>query len=1140
MSENTGQGSSGSWREDDVDTTKHGKPKKKSEWQGNLSASENKLGAFEGRQRDHVHYQPIGVRAKERQRKLALAGAAQLKPMRFVSLHHHSTFSFLDGFQMPEAHVRRAEEINMGTFALTEHGNIFSHVKLEKAAEGTGVKPIFGCEFYCGYTDEARRTQKKNHLTVIAATQDGYRNLLELVTMSWKEGFYYEPTISYEWLFERQKGLVVLSGCTGSALFTAVVGGKHVSEEDASYARGLKVAKWFSKRLDNYYIEVQAFPELEQVRRANPLLARIARAIGRPLVATKDVHYTAPEEAEVQKVLHNLRPGNKQTLEEQERDWGYDVPLCPPTSDKAIYNMLVGTGLSREQAIEAIVSTEEIGQACNVTLPKLEPVLYPIPEEYGDVDPVEHWEDLLREGWKYRDIKNRKNVDEYKAQLKREMTVIKDKNYVNYFLIVGDAVRFAKESGIPVGPARGSAAASLVCYLLRITEVDPMDYPHLVFERFIDYSRDDMPDIDIDFATYGRPIVRDYLIGRYGEGCVNNIGTFTEFKSKNSLDYAGRVHHVPKKEVEAVKELLLERSSGDLRASATIEDTVDQFDVAYDVFTRYPELTTAMDLEGNMFSHGVHAAGLVVSARPLKEISSILEKEVPAGSGNVVQVVALDKKDAERQGINKLDFLSLSTMDLIAEAMDYLDMSVEDLYAIPLDDPETIKGFQQNDVVGVFQFDGRATRYVNSEVRCDSFHEVALLVALSRPGPLHNGAVDGYVDVKWRGAQPDYIHPALEHITGDTNGQIVYQEQIMRIVRDVGDFDWAGTAGIRKIIAQKLGEQEFNRQYDRFEKGALTVHERMDVPPMDKETVKKIWGMMTVSGAYAFNAAHSVSYGMIAFWCMWFKVHHPAAFYGAALAKLPEGKNQVRHMALRRDALKHDIDILPPTIDSGIGWTIVSDSAVASGWSQIPGIGEKKAQAIVDARDAGELESYEDLAKIKGFGPAIVDKVLQFVHKEDPFSIMKLERDMAKVTEALKEGMMGANGKRLPVPTNTPSNIESAPGGSRVVMLAQPTNRNLRDIFEANRKKGEELDVDKVKRPDLAQWVVFGVRDSDEQSTVIISRFVYPRLKDLIWKMELNKNELVLMSGRKPTPKAGQGNQPDSLVFVDKIWVIEP
>jgi DNA polymerase-3 subunit alpha len=1123
VSENTGQGSSGSWRYDTVDTTKQ--IHKRGERGTDDMAS---LKAFESRQRDHIDFQPLSVKAQKRQAAAARLHA-NLKPMRFVSLHHHSTFSFLDGFQMPEAHVRRATEIQMGAIAMTEHGNIFSHVKLEKAAVEAGVKPIFGCEFYMGWTDEKRRTQKKNHLTVIAKNKKGYENLLMLTTMSWREGFYYEPTVDWNWLQQYQEGLIILSGCQSGALFTALVGGKHVPPEEASYKRGLKVAEWMSERFDDFYIEVQAFPELEPTRNAAPLLARVARDVHRPLVATMDCHYTAPEEAEIQKILHNVRPGENRTLEEMEQDWGYDVPLAHPPTDMAVYRRLRGTGLTKSQAIEAIVSTEEIAQECNVTLPRLPQVEFPLPEGYDDV--TTFWRDQLLDGWNYRCCRELPpdEIERYKAQLKKEMEVIEAKGYENYFMIVQDAIVFAKGKQIPVGPARGSAAASLACWLLRITEVNPMEFDNLVFERFIDWSREDMPDIDIDFATYGRQIVREYLADKYGPDCVSNIGTFTMYKSKLALKDAARVHRVPKKAVEEIKELLIERSSGDLRSSATIEDTVDQFDSAYEIVKENPGLVYAMDLEGNAKGFGVHAAGLVVSSEPITNVTALLEREI---KGEVKQVIAMDKYDAERQGLEKLDFLSLSTMDVIAEALNILGMKLEELYDLPLTDPDVLRGFQENDVIGIFQFDGRATRIVNGALKPDSFHEVVCVNALSRPGPLHNGAVQGYVGAKFGKSTADRIHPALDMITEDTKYQIIFQEQILRIVSIIGGFDWTSAAYIRKIISKKLGEQEFNRQWGEFLKGALKVHERIDVPPMDEATAKAIWGMCITAGAYAFNAAHSTAYSKIAWWCMWLKRLHPAAFFAASLSKL---KNDEKLASIRRDSLKHDIKLLAPALDSDVDWRVEDGKTVRAGLRQIPGIAEKSAAKILEY---GPYQEWEDLERVPGVGPKTVEKIVEFVQQPDPFDIYRLAEDLDAVRATLAGGIDSAQGK-LPVPTHTADGIFDADGGARIVFLGQPTHRNLRDIFESNRAKtGEALDKSKVKDAEYSEWVVITARDADDLASFVVPRKKYPRFKEMIWKMELEGKQLLLASGRKGKMKGTLGER-SGIVFIDKMWVLE-
>jgi len=1046
-----------------------------------------------------LHEHPVLIDRENRSRRGA-GRRGNSKPMRFVSLHHHSTFSFLDGYALPEAHIRRAEELNMNALAMTEHGNVFSHVKLEAAASKSGVKPIFGCELYTGFTDKERRTQKKNHLTVIAMDAEGYRNLLWLVSESWGPGFYYEPTVDMGMLRKYGKGLAILSGCQGSA---------------RRYARAFP---------GRYFIEVQAFPELEKTRLANPILARIARVLKLPLIATMDCHYTVFKEREIQAVLHNIRPGEKKTLEEQVQDWGYDVPLCPPPNDRAIYRRLRGTGLSHEQATEAIVNTELLAQDCNVELPKLPMVKLPLPE---GVDHIQHWREKIGEGWRRRGVDGlpRSERVRYRAQLRREVEVIEAKDFTDYFLIVADAVQWAKGEEILVGPARGSAAASLVCWLLQITEVNPMRFPDLVFERFIDWSRADLPDIDLDFDSDRRHEVREYLARRYGPEQVSNIGTFGYFKSKNSLDDAARVHRIPAFEINKIKDLLLERSSGDLRASATIEDTIGQFEEAGDVLTRYPKLVDAMDLEGNVKMFGVHAAGLVVSSGPITDVTSVIRREV---NDREIDVVSMDKYDAERQGLLKLDFLGLSTMAMMAEALRILGMKPQDLYDLDFDDEEVIQGFRENDVVGIFQFEGRATRAVCGSLQPDSFKEVCDINALSRPGPLHNGAADAYIDIKKGRRKPELIHPLLDSITAGTNYQIVYQEQILRIVREIGGFDWTGAANIRKIISKKHGEAEFNRQWEAFWKGA---RER----GVDEETARKIWGLCITAGAYAFNAAHTTSYGTIAYWTMWLKRKFPDVFYAASLSKVPDGGGPKgtgtilsRHTILRRDAIEHGIEIIPPGPSSGLTWSVTGKSEVSAGLTQIPGVGDKTAAAMVRYREeAGGVSSWGDYLAVKGIGPKTVERIQEWSTRSDPFGVYTLR-------DKIERGLAFVRSEGLPQPSHTALEIPyEEPRDILITWIGVGVRLNLRNIFEQNQRRGEEVvSREKMRAPELDEFMLITGYDGSELVNLRFTRFIYPKFRDAIWKTKLG-DDLLLVRGVKPRYRAAREIQVHELIVLE-------
>lgn len=1096
-----------------------------------------KLSAFGKKHKpDCAHPEQPVIVINRKKRKAELA-----KPMHFASLHHHSTYSYLDGFQLPEAHVRRAAELQMSAMAMTEHGNIMSHVKFEQAAKKEGIKPIFGIELYCGEIDEERRSQTKNHLTILAKDQTGYKNILQLVSRSWMEGYHYAPTVDGNLLRDHSDGLVVLSGCQGSLLFSSLVGGKGIAVGDASFARAKAVARRFKSAFNGrYFIEIQAFPELGEHCQANPMLAKIARELKIPMVATLDCHYTIPTEKEMHKVLHSVR--NHGTVEEVAREWGYNSDLCPPTSDRYLWRQLVATGLTGQEAREAILNAEAIAQDCAVEIPKLPMTRFPYPQRYKSAKDCLH--DWIERGWEMRGCDRLSASDRraYRTRLKYELSIIEEKDYVDYFLIVSDLVVMAKNADIGVGPARGSAAASLLCWLLRITEVNPMLFPHLVFERFIDITREDLPDIDLDFESDGRGKIVDYLVSKYGRECVNQIGTFTKYKSKNSLDDVARVYRIPGYEVQTIKDVLLERSSGDLRASATIEDTLDQFEQAREVTERHPQLLQAMELEGNVKGFGIHAAGVAISNDPITEVCSILQKEVKK---RTVQVVALDKYDAEYLGILKIDLLALSALDALVDMCKMLGEKPKFLYTIPIVDEEVVDGFKENDVIGIFQYEGRAMRMVCGSVKPDDFAEVCHITALARPGPLHNGAVADYVDIKRGEKQPQLQHPALDHITAFTQYQVVYQEQILQIVREIGDFDWTHAAHIRKIISRKLGDAAFNAEWERFWKGAQTLQDRSNFPAMNEETARATWGLLTTSGSYAFNAAHSVSYGYIAWWTMWFKRHHPDIFFAAMLhrADMKSGGDSANAKAsvqskarldpqtiMLRDSIQHGFHILPYDLEqSDVTWKRDGPRGLRPGFDQIEGIGPKMAPRIVEWRDnrPEPPTAWRQMQELSGVGPKTVEKIEAHATAEDPFKIERLDN----MINAVKADLPRLD---LPMPTHTAIEVPYERGEDlEVVWVGVIVHKNLRDIFEVNRARtGEELDPSEVKDPHLNEWGLLAGYDGTDLLSLRITRWKYPRFKKVFWSIKQDQ-DVVLIKGVKPGWRTARE------VYINQMWVLD-
>lgn len=750
---------------------------------------------------------------------------------------------------------------------------------------------------------------------------------------------------------------------------------------------------------------------------------------------------------------------------------------------------------------------------------------------------LRHW---LNEGWKYRRmderIKEFRRKDpnhptrkQYIDRANYEFELMEGKDFLDYFAVLGDVVRQAKDRGVAVGPARGSAAASLNCYLWRITEVNPLEYPLMLFERFIDPNRDDLPDIDLDFEDDRRDEVRQIMIEKYGVERVGNIGTFTRYKGKNSIDTVARVYSIPRFKVERAKEFLVERSGGDSRADASIEDTVEMFPQVKEVFEEYPDLYRTMQLEGNYQSFGVHAAGLVIGADNLDNYVASYTKTVGSGSGQKsVRVLSVDKYDGEPMGLMKLDALGLSTMGMISNALKMLGMTLEELYDIPMDDEETLAAFERADVTGIFQFEGRTMKLVCQELKPKTFMDLAAVNALARPGPLHSGSTGDYIAYRWGRQKRVDIHPVVARICAATEGQIIYQEQILQICREMGQFPYADMGKIRKVISAKQGEAAFNEMWIQFRDGCLNQG-------YSEKIADAVWRKMVTAGTYAFNIAHCVSYSMLGFWAMWLKVHHPLEFYAAQLQKTDDAEKQVvlmRDMQDKRFGRKYKV--MPPALgESGVTWTPVKDG-VRAGYQQIPGIGEVTAQKIVEREaEIGGFSVWDELAAsrggIKGIGPKTVEKIKAFAEDEDPFGIGQIVR----ATEAIMSAIDSDDLPGIPQVTATADDVPYEAGKWNGVILGRLKNRNLQDMFENYRsREGKELDPETVDSPELKDSVTMYLEDVAGTLTVKVNRKIYPRFKKAIWDAKVG-HDYILASVFK-YPFLGK------TIHINNMWVIDP
>lgn len=746
------------------------------------------------------------------------------------------------------------------------------------------------------------------------------------------------------------------------------------------------------------------------------------------------------------------------------------------------------------------------------------------------IEPVELLWAWLREGWKYRRRQgwnpDGSGVAAAKAQVDLEMALIVSKDFVSYFLMCSDIIRWAKDNGISVGPGRGSSAASIVCWLLRITEPNPLDFPLTDFSRFIDPTREDLPDIDVDFQDDRRHEVRAYAEAKYGKAHVGNIGTFTKYKGKNSLKDVRVVHrgsHGPAfgSDIERLKGMIVERSGGDSRGDAALMDTIEMFEGAQEIYAKYPkELDIAIALEGNYRSMSTHSAGLVIATEPIIEICAQYTREV---KGRKITAVSVDKYDAEYLGLMKMDLLGLTTMGMLSIALDFAGMELEDLYRLPLDDPETISAFHRNDVIGVFQFEGRATRLVGRDLQPEDIFELIDVNALSRPGPLFSGTTAEYIAVKHGRQEATRIHPVIDEIAAGTKGQIIYQEQILHALSRFGGLPVKKVHDIRRIISKKLGEAAFNSSFEAFAEGAASLH------GADRELAEKVWSRVVTSASYAFVYSHSLAYTIIGYWCMYMKIHHPTAFYAAQLTKIDKEK----WPKLIRDAEAHGVPISGVDVNrSGLTWTPVGKS-VRAGFLQLTGIGPGLGPAIVaDREENGPFKGGADLLRVKGIGPAKLAGMLPQIEGDDPFGLMRVQIALDAVRGAIADRSIP-----LPAPNVISDEILDAKGGSTVYYVGMVKLKEYKDVIEDERSRtGDDLEAirKRIDRPDLAtSCTLHSYDDHGEDVYVRINRFTFAKYRKALEELT-EDHHVIWVEAHKS--KGGFG----ASIYVDRLVVIDP
>lgn len=846
----------------------------------------------------------------------------------FCHLHVHTQYSLLDGAARIKDLMARAKEMGMTHIAMTDHGVMYGTVEFYKEAKAVGITPVLGCEVYVAkqnmHDRQGRADREYSHLVLLAENQKGYQNLVHLVSLGWLEGYYYKPRIDYDTLAQYSEGLIGLSACLSGDIPRLLMQGDYQG------------AKQLAQRLsdifgpEHFYLELQehGIPVQKEV---NAQIIRIARETGLPLVATNDVHYINQEDAAVQDVLICIQTGR--FLDEENR--------MKMDSDQ----MYLKSGTEMETLFshvpEALENTQKIAERCHVELDFETQHLpqFPLPEGETNVG-------LLRrqaeEGFARRYGEN----PEVQKQLQFELNVIEQMGYVDYFLVVWDYIRFAKEQGIAVGPGRGSAAGSVVAYCLGITDVDPIKY-NLFFERFLNPERITMPDIDVDFCYERRQEVIDYVIEKYGKDHVCQIITFGTMAARAVIRDVGRVMRIPYADVDRIakavpKELgiTIDRAveiSQPLRREMEADETIAQL------------IATARKLEGMPRHAGTHAAAVVISKDPLMNI-------IPLQKNDETVTTQFTMGAIEELGLLKMDFLGLRNLTVIQDACNLVEKSTGkplDMEKIALDDPLVYQMIGEGDTDGVFQLESGGMRELLKELKPNCFEDIIACISLYRPGPMES--IPRYIQGKRDPSSVKYLDKRLEPILQVTYGCMVYQEQVMQIVRELAGYSWARSDLVRRAMSKKKRDvmaKERQAFIYGTEDGTVPGAVKNGVP---EEVASQIFDQMTDFAQYAFNKSHAAAYGIVSYRTAWLKAHYPVETMAALMNSCLQSPEKIaQYIAYCR---KKGIEVLPPDVNgSGVRFE-VQDGKIRFGLSAVKNVGAKAVELIIQER---AHKPYED------------------------------------------------------------------------------------------------------------------------------------------------------------------------------------
>ena len=848
--------------------------------------------------------------------------------MKFSHLHVHSHYSLLDGLTKIDELIEKAKTDGCSALALTDHGVMYGVIEFYQKCKKAGLKPIIGVEAYLApvsrFDKNIKSDERNYHLVLLAKNQTGYKNLIKLTSIAHLEGFYYKPRIDWQVLTEHKEGLVALTACLAGEIPHWIIADKL----DKAKKRILEYAELFGP--DNFYLELQSHPDLESQAKVNQALIKFSRELNLPLVATNDVHYLNKDDDEPQDVLLCLQTKKKKEDRDRMMMLGGDYSF---RSAKEMAEAFI-------EVPEAIANTEKIANDCNleIALGEIQLPHFPVP---AGQDIETYLDDLCRQGLIFRYGKSYEQIEPaIKERMDFELSVIKKMGWPSYFLIVADFVNWAKNNGIVVGPGRGSAAGSLVCYLTGITNIDPLKYD-LLFERFLNPDRVSMPDIDMDFADTRRDDVIRYVEEKYGHDHVSQIITFGTMAARAAVRDVGRVLGVSYDYCDRLAKMI--------PMFQKLEEALKSVDELREIYQKEETARKILDfakrLEGVARHASTHACGVLITKDALVE--NVPLQHASSTDRSIVSQYSLHP--VEDLGLLKMDFLGLKNLTIIESAVKIIKNTkkiIIDIEKIPLEDPETFRLFQAGETTGVFQFESSGMKRYLKELKPTEFEDIIAMVALYRPGPME--WIKDYIAGKHGQKKPAYLHPKLEPILKKTYGVAIYQEQVMQMARDLAGFSMAEADVLRKAVGKKIAKL-LAEQKEKFIAGCVQNK-------ISSGLAEKIFSFIEPFAGYGFNRSHAVCYAMIAYQTAYLKAHYPTEFMAALLSSDQQDTDRI---AIEIEECRHmGIPVLAPDIQESFGsFTAVaaeqdgeSREHIRFGIKAIKNIGEHIADTIIAER----------------------------------------------------------------------------------------------------------------------------------------------------------------------------------------------